>query len=160
MLLFCLCWFLTSQSKVLCRDWFHGWTSAKQRIKCLVQIHDAEPLVRLEPATPQSLHWATQLRNVTIQVNIMSCVLQRVSILSDTSHINCMVARCLINRGYLLFLRWILNIRIFISAYRVCWTHQNLHECVARVKILMFTAHEIKYIWYLPKKNLFIFYFL
>ena len=87
----------------LCRDWFHGWTSAKQRIKCLVQIHNAEPLVRLEPATPQSLHWATQLRNVTIQVNIMSCVLHRVPILSDTSHINCMVARCLINRGYLLF---------------------------------------------------------
>ena len=45
---------------------FLGWTSTKQRIKCLAQGHDAVPLVRLRPATPQSLsqapyHWATKL---------------------------------------------------------------------------------------------------
>ena len=26
------------------------------------------------------------------------------------------------------------------------------HECVAQVKLLIFSPHEIKYIWYLPKK--------
>ena len=27
------------------------------------------------------------------------------------------------------------------------------HECVARVKMLIFSPHEMKYIWYLPKKK-------
>ena len=31
------------------------------------------------------------------------------------------------------------------------------HECVARVKILIFSPHEMKYIWYLPKKVNFLF---
>ena len=33
---------------------FLGWTSTKQRIKCLVQGHNAVPPVRLKPTTPQS----------------------------------------------------------------------------------------------------------
>ena len=33
---------------------FLGWTRTKQKIKCLAQGHNAVPLVRLEPATPQS----------------------------------------------------------------------------------------------------------
>ena len=31
------------------------------------------------------------------------------------------------------------------------------HECVARVKMLIFSPHEMKYIWYLPKKVNFLF---
>ena len=27
------------------------------------------------------------------------------------------------------------------------------HECVARVKMLIFSTHEMKYIWYLTKKK-------
>ena len=35
------------------------------------------------------------------------------------------------------------------------------HECVARVKMLIFSPHEMKYIWYLPKKkSKFSFYFI
>ena len=33
-------------------------------------------------------------------------------------------------------------------------------ECVARVKMLIFLQHEMKYIWYLPKKSKFSFYFI
>ena len=33
------------------------------------------------------------------------------------------------------------------------------HECVARVKMLIFSPHEMKYIWYLPKKVNFLFIF-
>ena len=33
---------------------FLGWTSTKQRIKCLADWNNSVPLVRLEPATPQS----------------------------------------------------------------------------------------------------------
>ena len=29
------------------------------------------------------------------------------------------------------------------------------HECIAQVKMLIFSQHEIKYIWYLPKKIIF-----
>ena len=41
---------------------FLGWTSTKQRIKCLDQGHNAVPLERLEPTTPQSpvKHSSTQ----------------------------------------------------------------------------------------------------
>ena len=31
------------------------------------------------------------------------------------------------------------------------------HECVARVKMLIFSPHEMKCIWYLPKKSNFLF---
>ena len=34
------------------------------------------------------------------------------------------------------------------------------HECVARMKMLIFSPHEIKYIWYLPKKSKFSFNFI
>ena len=34
------------------------------------------------------------------------------------------------------------------------------HECVARVKMLIFSPHEMKYIWYLPRKSKFSFYFI
>ena len=53
------------------------------------------------------------------------------------------------------FLRWVTNI-----FHWVCWKHQNFHECKARVKILMFSTHEMKYTWYLPKKYKFSFYFI
>ena len=33
---------------------FLGWTSAKQRIKCLAQGHNIVPLLRLKPANPRS----------------------------------------------------------------------------------------------------------
>ena len=33
-------------------------------------------------------------------------------------------------------------------------------ECAARVKIFMFSTHEMKYIWYSPKKSKFSFYFM
>ena len=29
----------------------------------------------------------------------------------------------------------------------------EFHECAARVKIIMFSTHEMKYIWYSPKKK-------
>ena len=32
------------------------------------------------------------------------------------------------------------------------------HECIARVKMLIFSPHEMKYIWYLPKKSKLSFY--
>ena len=39
--------------------------------------------------------------------------------------------------------------------------HQKFHECAARMKISMFSTHEMKYIWYLLKKvNFLFFYFL
>ena len=34
------------------------------------------------------------------------------------------------------------------------------HECIAQVKMLIFSPHEMKYIWYLPKKGKFYFYFI
>ena len=34
------------------------------------------------------------------------------------------------------------------------------NECVARVKMLIFSPHEMKYIWYLPRKSKFSFYFI
>ena len=34
------------------------------------------------------------------------------------------------------------------------------HECVARVKMRIFSPHKRKYIWYLPKKSNFSFYFI
>ena len=34
------------------------------------------------------------------------------------------------------------------------------HECAARVKNVMFSQNEMKYIWYLPKKSKFSFYFI
>ena len=34
------------------------------------------------------------------------------------------------------------------------------HECVARVKMLIFSPHEMKYIWYLSRKSKFSFYFI
>ena len=33
------------------------------------------------------------------------------------------------------------------------WKHQNFHSCYALMKILMFSTHLIKYIWYSPKKK-------
>ena len=41
----------------------------------------------------------------------------------------------------------------------MCFKHQNFHECAARVKILMFSTHEMKYILYLPEKILFFFFY-
>ena len=34
------------------------------------------------------------------------------------------------------------------------------HECVAGVKMLIVSPHEMKYIWYLPKKSKFSLYFI
>ena len=34
------------------------------------------------------------------------------------------------------------------------------HECAARVKMLIFSPNEMKYIWYSPPKNKFSFYFI
>ena len=35
----------------------------------------------------------------------------------------------------------------------------DFHECAARMKISMFSTHEMKYIWYLLKKSKFSFFF-
>ena len=35
----------------------------------------------------------------------------------------------------------------------------EFHECVARVKLLIFSTHSMKYFWYLPKKVNFLFIF-
>ena len=32
------------------------------------------------------------------------------------------------------------------------WNQQNFHSCCALVKILMFSTHSMKYVWYSPKK--------
>ena len=58
-------------------------------------------------------------------------------------------------RGYLLF--W--------GEYQIYFIENSekisiFHECVARVKMLIFSPHEMKYIWYLPKKSKFSFYFI
>ena len=37
--------------------------------------------------------------------------------------------------------------------------HQYFHECEARVKIWMFSLHEMKILWYSLKKSKFSFYF-
>ena len=34
------------------------------------------------------------------------------------------------------------------------------HECVARVKMLIFSPHEMKFIWYLSKESKFSLYFI
>ena len=34
------------------------------------------------------------------------------------------------------------------------------HECVARVKMLIFSPHSMKYIWYSPQKSKFSLYFI
>ena len=54
----CLVWFFMSLSTFfslvgLSGEVFLGWTSFKQRIKCLSQGHNTVLLVRLKPATPQ-----------------------------------------------------------------------------------------------------------
>ena len=33
------------------------------------------------------------------------------------------------------------------------WKHLNFHSCYALVKILMFSTHSMKYIWYSPQKS-------
>ena len=60
-----------------------------------------------------------------------------------------------INRGYLLF-------RGEYEIYFIeCGEKTSIfHECVARVKMLIFSPHEMKYIRYLPKKSKFSFYFI
>ena len=61
----------------------------------------------------------------------------------------------LVYRGYLLF--WGEYQIYFIE----CGEKISIfHECVARVKMLIFSPHEMKYIWYLPKKSKFSFYFI
>ena len=34
-----------------------------------------------------------------------------------------------------------------------CSFDQNFHECAAPVNMFMFSTHEMKYIWYSPKKK-------
>ena len=53
-----------------------------------------------------------------------------------------------VNRGYLLFE---VNTK-YISSSAVKKIN-IFHECVARVKMLIFSPHEMKYIWYMPKKS-------
>ena len=33
------------------------------------------------------------------------------------------------------------------------WKHRNFHSCCAFMKILMFSTHSMKYIWYSPQKS-------
>ena len=53
-----------------------------------------------------------------------------------------------INKKKIYFFRWIPNI-----FHRVCWKHRNFPSCCALMKILMFSTHSMKYIWYSPKKS-------
>ena len=60
-----------------------------------------------------------------------------------------------INRGYLLF--WGEYQIYFIK----CGEKTSIfHDCIARVKMLIFSPHSMKYIWYLPKKSKSSFYFI
>ena len=64
---FWLIWFFTSKSTMfqLCQDGvFLGWTSTKQGLMCLAYRHNAEPPVRLKPATYRLM------RNVQKQIFI------------------------------------------------------------------------------------------
>ena len=38
--------------------------------------------------------------------------------------------------------------------------YQHIHECVARVKLMILSIHEMKYFWLLPIKSKFSFYFI
>ena len=38
--------------------------------------------------------------------------------------------------------------------------YQHFHECVARVKVMIFSIHEMKYFLDLPEKSKFSFYFI
>ena len=40
-----------------------------------------------------------------------------------------------------------------INFHLVSWKHQNFHSCCALMKILMFSTHSMKYIWYSPQKS-------
>ena len=35
----------------------------------------------------------------------------------------------------------------------MCWKYQQFHSCYALVKLLIFSTHSIKYIWYSPQKS-------
>ena len=59
-----------------------------------------------------------------------------------------------INRGYLLFGG---EYQIYFIECGVVRKIIIFHECIARVKMLIFSPHEMKYIWYLPKKVNFLF---
>ena len=37
----------------------------------------------------------------------------------------------------------------------MCWKYQYFYKCEAWVNMLMFSTHEMKYVWYLPKKSKF-----
>ena len=45
-------------------------------------------------------------------------------------------------------LKWLPNIFHLVS-----WNHRNFHSCCALMKILMFSTHSMKYIWYSPQKS-------
>lgn len=60
-----------------------------------------------------------------------------------------------VHRGYLLFCS-----EYHKYLHRMWWKHWYFHECEARVKMQMFSKHEMKYFWYLPKKSKFSFYFI
>ena len=45
---------------------------------------------------------------------------------------------------------FVVNIKYFSSSVL---KYQHFHKCVARVKLMIFSIHEIKYFWYLPKKK-------
>ena len=68
---------------------------------------------------------------------------------------HCQTRRQMIIRGYLLFE---VNIK-YISSSAVKKI-SIFHECIARVKMLIFSLHEMKYIWYLPKKSKFSLYLI
>ena len=42
----------------------------------------------------------------------------------------------------------------FSRVRRVRWKISFFHKCVAKVKILIFSPHEMNYIWFLPKKSI------
>ena len=67
--------------------------------------------------------------------------------------------RHMINRGYVYNIYFFSANTKYISSSAVKKI-SIFHECVARVKMLIFSPHEMKYIWYLPKKSKFSLYFI
>ena len=88
-----------------------GWSSTKQRIKCLAQGHSTVPPVRLLSSTPQSgfIHSTTGALLVILMVFSISCYywilfsykVDRQRYIATSNIFNCQ--RPQINRGYLLF---------------------------------------------------------
>ena len=79
----------------------------------------------------------------------MECAagLRRQYILAVLQH-DCIQTEIALQRRYLLFC-----CKYYKYCHRVYWKHQYFHDCEVRVKIWMFSSHEMKILWYSLKKE-------